>query len=479
MHASTASLTRTTNVPGGTIVALGVHYSINNVKDFATRIIGQYDAPGGSGLDADAPLVLRAAKSTEVLAAVIDQIGRGRVVALVPESSSDEYVAEIRSQITAFSLDRGDNPGDDGILALPTSGSTGRPKLVALPVSGIERFMTWAAEQFGFSEASRSLSLSPWNFDVSLLDTWAVLAAGGTVLAARPDRLRDPGYPSGLLRSQDVTFVQTVPSTLEDLVRSRVEGESFPSVRDVVLTGGAASIATRAAAAELFPWARFHNIYGSTEVNDCLIQVLPAEAFATAATLPLGIPISGCEIHLDHRGTVRPLGDCPDGAEGELLVHTPWMATGYITDGRIEPLVAPTSEPVLHRMRDRVILTGGQIHFTGRTDRTVKLRGQRLNLDEVEHAASATGLVGAACAWIESSESGEHLHLAYTNTPADQANPSGLQLRMLLSRRLPPYAMPNRLHPFDVPFPLNGNGKPHLKKIKNIVGEEINHGHRR
>jgi acyl-coenzyme A synthetase/AMP-(fatty) acid ligase len=457
------------------LVRQGLRYSLAEVQSSSTRLIGQYDLDGDSRRETGGPFVLRAAKNAEVLRSVIDRISQGGAVALVPESSSDDFVDDILGRLAALAADHG-NDGLDGVLVLPTSGSTGRPKLVALKASRIETFISWAVAEFGFGAGTCSISLSPWNFDVCLLDTWAVLAAGGTVLTARPARLRDPGYLADLMAGREITFVQTVPSTLEDLVRARAGGRTFPSVRDLVLTGGAAGTATRAAAVEMFPRARFHNVYGSTEVNDCLIQRLSAEEFAGATTLPLGTPIPGCDLHLENDGVVRPLGDWPDGTEGELLVRTPWMAAGYITGGRVEPITEP-DEPALYRMRDRVALRGGRIHFAGRTDRTVKLRGQRLNLDEVEHAARATGIVGDACAWIETAESGEHLHLAYTQV--DQAGPTGLQLRMLLSRRLPPYAMPNRLHPFDRPFPLNGNGKPHLKQIQTIAGEEKAHGHSR
>lgn len=439
---------------------------LDRLDNFEKRIFGGYEHSGEAIATESSAVLLRAAKNARVLRSVVDELSRGSVVALVPELSGDEYCEQVRTQLDALADARSTPDGrNEGILALPTSGSTGRPKLVALPLSGIERFIAWGVQRFMLDDRTASLSLSPWNFDVSLLDTWAVLAGGGSVICADPHRLHELDYITRLLSDHNISFLQTVPSTLDILVQAAGPDESFTSVKDVIVTGGVAGVTTRRAAAVLFPQARFHNVYGSTEVNDCLLHTASAAEFASAATLPLGTPVAGCDVRVDADGEVLALADCPDGTEGELLVRTPWMAAGYIDCGRIQPLVDPGSDQGLYRMKDRVLVAGDQVVYLGRSDRTVKLRGQRLNLDEIERLASATGVVRAACAWLSASDTGEELHLAYTT--AEGATPgSGLQVRLALSGRLPPYAIPNRLHAFGATFPLNGNGKPHLEQIK-------------
>ncbi|RAF70371.1 AMP-binding protein, partial [Burkholderia multivorans] len=123
------------------------------------------------------------------------------VAALVPTSASAAYVETIAEQVEQFARTRSTstNASEGGVLALPTSGSTGAPKLVALPVTGLAHFLNWGSEYFGFQDAMVSLSLSPWNFDVSLLDTWAVLVAAGTVVAAEAARLHDAAYLTRML----------------------------------------------------------------------------------------------------------------------------------------------------------------------------------------------------------------------------------------------------------------------------------------
>lgn len=340
----------------------------------ADRLVeGDMSFAGGS--DPGAFGIYRATKSARLLDECAKLINGGGVAGLVPVSASDGYLAEIAALVESFSRERTftSDVGGDGILALPTSGSTGSPKLVAIPASGVARFMAWGKDYFSFDAASVSLSLSPWNFDVSLLDTWAVLSAGGAVVAVDVARLHDATYLMRLLDEHRPTFLQLVPSTLEALVNV-VDGSAYDSVSDIVLTGGVASRSSRAAATRAFPAAVFHNIYGSTEVNDCLIQTLSSRQFAASESLPLGSPISGCEVVLSAGDKVWAVDGSVIDGEGELLVRTPWMALGYITEGTLHPLPGTETDVfgTLYPMKDRVALEAGRLTYLGRRDRTLR-----------------------------------------------------------------------------------------------------------
>ena len=357
--------------------------------------------------------VYRAAKNRQLVDECVDVLNRGGVAALVPTTATETYLKSIAECIKQYARSRHQTEGTTtgGILALPTSGSTGTPKLVAIPVTGLAQFLRWGQDYFDFDTATISLSLSPWNFDVSLLDTWSVLSSGGTVVAAAAARLHDTAYLARLLNEYRPTFVQVVPSTLDALANAAA-GTSYSSVRNIVLTGGVVAQPARAAAVKLFPEATFHNVYGATEVNDCLIETLSAQQFASAETLPLGVPIAGCEVYLDTDGDRQLLPEAAEATHGELLVRTPWMADGYIHEGSITPL--PVTADALYPMNDQALSVKGQLMYQGRRDRMVKVRGQRINLEELENAARRTGLIGMACAWLASSRHAEELHLAYT-----------------------------------------------------------------
>ena len=183
--------------------------------------------------------VYRAAKNRQLVDECVDVLNRGGVAALVPTTATETYLKSIAECIKQYARSRHQTEGTTtgGILALPTSGSTGTPKLVAIPVTGLAQFLRWGQDYFDFDTATISLSLSPWNFDVSLLDTWSVLSSGGTVVAAAAARLHDTAYLARLLNEYRPTFVQVVPSTLDALANAAA-GTSYSSVRNIVLTGG-------------------------------------------------------------------------------------------------------------------------------------------------------------------------------------------------------------------------------------------------
>ncbi len=126
----------------------------------------------------------------------------------------------------------------ESLLTLTTSGSTGVPKLVPIGIGAFDRFADWATGKFGIDGATRSLSFSPLNFDLALLDVWTVLEAGGTVVLADAGASGDAGYLRELALDNEVTLVQGVP-LLHRLLA--VDEARYPAVRTVVFTGEAVS----------------------------------------------------------------------------------------------------------------------------------------------------------------------------------------------------------------------------------------------
>lgn len=146
------------------------------------------------------------------------------------------------------------------------------------------------------------------------------------------------------------------------------------------------------------------------------------------------------------------------------------MAIGYIDAGAITPL--PVDENQRYAMKDRASWVDQELWYLGRYDRTVKIRGQRVSLDEIEQAAQGSGLAAMACAWMTDGGAGQELHLAYTVASHVPSALASLELRIAMSAKLPPFAMPNHFHLRTRPFPLNGNGKPDVATIKLQIESE-------
>ncbi|WP_433546387.1 AMP-binding protein [Streptomyces sp. CA-294286] len=351
----------------------------------------------------------------------------------------------------------------ESLLTLTTSGSTGVPKLVPIRTEAFDRFGAWATEKFALDGETRSLSFSPLNFDLALLDVWAVLEAGGTVVLADAGASGDAGYLRDLTRSNDVTLLQGVP-LLHRLLATG--GARYPAVRTVVFTGEAVSEQGLRDAFAACPSARFHNVFGCTETNDSFVQDIDPDAYMHP--LPIGEPIDGTEAVLLIEGA--------EGTEvlrgpgtGELLVHTPFQTCGYLEQARNAHAFMPDPRgggAMFYRTGDLVHRDADGRHFLqGRTDFQVKVRGVRTNTLEVETVLAAhPDVVEAAVVALPCPEAGTRLHAEVVRR--DGTTLSSLGLRAYAAKHLPRHAVPSSVGLGGTPLPKTQTGKPDRNSIK-------------
>ncbi|TKK87203.1 amino acid adenylation domain-containing protein [Herbidospora galbida] len=269
-----------------------------------------------------------------------------------------------------------------------TSGSTGRPKGVAVPHRGIRNRVMWAVERFGIGPGDRMLQKTAITFDAAMWEVFAPLVCGAEVVLAPPGAERDPAVMAASVARHGVTILQAVPSVWRHLA-----DELRPGSLRLLFSAG--EPLTRELADRL-P-APVVNTYGPTE---CSIDVTAwARAGETGETVPIGLPLDNTGIHVLDDG-LRPV---PIGVPGELCVSGENLARGYLG------LPRRTAESfVPHRDGGRLYRTGdvvrrdadGVLHFLGRRDHQVKIRGVRVEPGEVEavlagHEGVASGVVVA------------------------------------------------------------------------------------
>ncbi|GCE43503.1 hypothetical protein Rhow_007733 [Rhodococcus wratislaviensis] len=263
-----------------------------------------------------------------------------------------------------------------------TSGSTGRPKGVSVPHAGIVNRLLWMQDRYLLDADDVVLQKTPVTFDVSVWELFWPLLCGARLVIAAPDGHRDPAYLSGLIVEHGVTTVHFVPSMLA-VFTAEPAAARCTSLRQVFASGEALPAQTVSRMRALLPESRIHNLYGPTEaaVDVTFHEVTGADA----VVVPIGAPVWNTQTFvLD--GRLRPV---PVGVAGELYLGGVQLARGYA--GRAEltadrfvanPFGAGTR---LYRTGDRVRwLSSGELEYLGRTDFQVKLRGQRIELGEVE-----------------------------------------------------------------------------------------------
>ncbi|GAA3028229.1 non-ribosomal peptide synthetase [Actinokineospora globicatena] len=335
---------------------------------------------------------------------------------------------------------------------LYTSGTTGAPKGVVVAHRAIDNRLRWMQENYGLVAGDRVLHKTPVGFDVSIWELFWPLRTGATLVLAAPGEHRDPARLARLIVAQRVAVAHFVPSVLREFLAEPVAADCT-GLRWVVCSGEELTRDLVDRCSDVLPGVVVDNLYGPTEAA---VDVTAHRcAVGEVGAVPIGEPIANTGVRvLDER--LRP---CPVGVVGQLYLTGVQLADGYVGN---TPLTAsrfcadPHGGP-----GERMYWTGdlarwradGALVYAGRDDRQVKLRGQRLELDEVEAVLLAASGVAAACAVLRDDQ-----RLAvYAVGAADRVlDPAALRLR--LAARLPAGVLPDTITVLDS-LPLGTNGK--------------------
>lgn len=282
-----------------------------------------------------------------------------------------------------------------------TSGSTGRPKGVMVEHRAVVSQLRWMHTHGHLGEGTAVLQKTPMSFDAA---QWEILAPalGGRTVAAAPGSHRDPEALLSAVVAYEVTTLQCVPTLLQALIDT--EDLRLCTTLRRVFSGGEAL--TRRLARSFFaelPGASLINLYGPTEatINATAHLVDPEAIPDGAGTLPIGTPVDNtpCFI-LDENLAPVDIGEI-----GELYIGGAQLARGYLhrpeqtREKFIPSPFIPTQR--LYRTGDLAHWNeDGTIQFAGRADNQVKLRGHRIELDEVATAIEQHAWVRRAAAVV-------------------------------------------------------------------------------
>ncbi|WP_460105521.1 amino acid adenylation domain-containing protein [Streptomyces sp. YKOK-J1] len=329
--------------------------------------------------------------------------------------------------------------GDDALCLVYTSGSTGTPKGIALPHAALTQFADWQGERFGIGLHSRVAQWAPFTYDAAYTEVFAALCHGATLCVPPDETRRDPVAMAAWLAAERITQIQTVPGFFAVLTEALDRGGAeLPHLEHVLLAGEVLPPSLAAAWADRTVRPRLHNLYGPTE---CVLathrELAPGEEFTSS--VPIGRPIAGREaLVLDHRG--RP---CPVGVVGEIHLRSDFLAGAYHRrpDESAKAYVPDPWRPggTLYRTGDLGrFLPDGELAFTGRTGSLVKIRGNRVELEEIEALLQTHPSVREAAAALHGTPAAPRL-LGYA--VADGAV-TGDDLRAHLAERLPASVVP-------------------------------------
>ncbi len=332
-----------------------------------------------------------------------------------------------------------------------TSGSTGEPKGVEMPHAAAMNTVEFINAHFEIGPHDRCLALSTLECDLSVLDVFATLRAGGSIVVVDEQQRRDPDTWVQMIERHRVTVLNFMPGWLEMLLE--VDGD-LSSLR-VVSTGGdwvrpelVRLLRNRA------PQARFAGLGGATETAThntiCEVDELPGQW----ASVPFGVPLPN--------NSCRVVGvdgqDCPDWVPGELWVGGRGIARGYRArpDLTAQRFVEHDGR-TWYRTGDLVrYRSGGDIEFVGRADHRIKVSGYRIELGDVEAALRRVPGAGAAVAAVVSVEGGREV-LAVLVAPECGVSIEARSIAAAMVDSVAPQMIPKIIVPVDrIPFTAGG-----------------------
>ncbi len=344
-----------------------------------------------------------------------------------------------------------------------TSGSTGTPKgIMHTHRSGLN-YARMAAATYGLHHGDRLGNHSPLHFDMSTLDYFSGPLVGATTVIIPEAYTKVPASLSQLVQDEALTIWYSVPFALiQLLLRGVLEERDLSSLRWVLFGGEPYPAKYMYELMQCVPQARFSNVYGPAEINQCSYYHVPplaADQPIPDSVAPIGKIWANAEERIldDADHPVSP------GDIGELVVRTPTMMVGYWQRPDLDesafyqcPIAHQTA--VFYRTGDLVQQqSDGNYQFIGRKDRQIKTRGYRIELDEVEAALVAHPHVEEAAAYAVPYEAGSHQIEAAVILKPD-APLSETDLKHQAADRLPAYAVPQSIA-IAASFPRTGTGK--------------------
>jgi amino acid adenylation domain-containing protein len=447
---------------GGAVVPLGMQHPVSRIQDILT--------------DSAAVLVLSDKQHSERLAGVgpqIISIGSSLLENLAEKPpKADSIHAAVRAEHAAW--------------VIYTSGSTGAPKRVVLEHRALSSSVQAHGPAFGMKPGARMFQFAAHAFDVAIQEICTTLVYGGCICITSEEE-RIGSLAATIARLQVDTLGLTSSTAL--LVRP----QAVPTVQRLILFGEP----VKAAVIEAWQGITILNAYGPSE---CSIHYTCSDALQKIGEASMiGRPLKG-NFWITDPSDYHCL--LPIGAPGELLIEGPLLARGYLNDPA-KTEAAFVVDPAfvekiglhggrrMYRTGDLVRLNSdGSFTYVGRRDTQVKVRGQRLDVGEVEYWITkmlgdvVTAVVDlippgedrlqpllvAAMDFVEGSQYGNISRRENSNllSPSDTFRDAFSRLRESLISKLPAYMVPTAYVPL-IKVPLNASGKTDRRAVRQTL----------
>ncbi len=389
---------------------------------------------------------------------------QGRAIALDAEAD------EIAQQAV-------ENLGLDVTLAdlayvMYTSGSTGTPKGVMIEHRALANFIVSMIDEYKITAEDRVLQFASLSFDTSVEEIFCTLACGATLVLRADAMITSPKQFLESCAELGITVLDLPTGYWHHLVNAIVEDDlQVPRSIRLVILGG-----EQAHTDHVTQWllhsgrnARLVNTYGPTEAT-VVTTICDLTEHRDGAAVAIGRPIAGASVYvLDDA-----LQPSPVGIPGELYIGGAGVARGYLNRPDLSAarfIANPFAAGRLYRSGDLVrYQPNGNLEFLGRADNQVKVRGFRIELEEIEQAIRSHDTVTDAVVKVIEDSDGDKRLCAYVVFDGQSASDSN-DLRSFLKGKLPPHMVPGTFTMLDS-LPLTSNGKVDRRALPDPNNEQ-------
>lgn len=346
----------------------------------------------------------------------------------------------------------------DPMYVIYTSGSTGQPKGVIVPHRSFYNFghslRTFFEEQYG--EGDRCLSLTNISFDVSVAELFMPLMFGACTVLYPDPKLLDPRRIAEVITEERITFAYFPPSLLKEVARLLAQTAATITLDKMLVGVEPIKDETLELYTKLNPEIRIVNGYGPTEATVCSNMYAYKPGAYRGGYVPIGGPMHNVEIYIFGYGNQI----APISAAGELYIAGSGLADGYVNK---PDMTAERFMPHPYREGHYMYRTGdiakwlpdGNVMYVDRADQQVKIRGVRIEMNEVRSQLISLPEVEDAVVIVREQVNGDKELCAYV-VASDKL--LSREWRRKLKDKLPEAMIPAYIAAIDV-IPLTPNGK--------------------